>query len=166
MSVQPLTDFRRHPSTQELPTAILPSVRTVAPQSPATDIFPVPMVRDPFLTVRSDSSQRTFAPDRDIVVGRDPQADMHVASPLVSRAHLVLRCDDGRWVATDNGSLNGIFVDGRRMSAVDISDGQCINVGDPDGPRLSFSVGRQTGSAQSPPSARWSRSGFSRQAAG
>ena len=138
MSVQPLTDFRRHPSTQELPTAILPSVRTVAPQSPATDIFPVPMVRDPFLTVRSDSSQRTFAPDRDIVVGRDPQADMHVASPLVSRAHLVLRCDDGRWVATDNGSLNGIFVDGRRMSAVDISDGQCINVGDPDGPRLSF----------------------------
>ena len=151
MSVQPLTDFRSHPSTQELPTAIMPSVRTVAPQSPATDIFPVPMVRDPFLTVRSDSSQRTFAPDRDIVVGRDPQADMHIASPLVSRAHLVLRCDDGRWVATDNGSLNGIFVDGRRMSAVDISDGQCINVGDPDGPRLSFSVGRQTGSAQRPP---------------
>ena len=124
MSVQPLTDFRRHPYTPEMPTAVMPIVGTVEPASPATDIFPVPAVRDPFLTVRSDSSQRTFAPDRDIVVGRDPQADIPVASPLVSRTHLVLRCNEGRWVAIDNGSLNGIFVDGRRMSSVAISDGQ------------------------------------------
>ena len=130
---------------------MIPSLRTAAPPSLDTDVFPVAMVRDPFLTVRSDSSQRTFAPDRDIVVGRDPQADVRIASPLASRAHLLLRCHGGRWVATDNASLNGIFVDGRRVASVDISDGQCITVGDPDGPRLSFSVGGNTGPAQCPP---------------
>src|SRR6476659_5081025 len=139
------------PNTQEFPTAVIPSLRTAAPPSLDTDVFPVAMVRDPFLTVRSDSSQRTFAPGRDIVIGRDPQADVHIASPLASRAHLLLRYHGGRWVATDNASLNGIFVSGRRMASVDISDGQCINIGDPDGPRLSFSVGRRTGSPQRPP---------------
>src|SRR6185503_17071432 len=139
------------PNTQEFPTAVIPSLRTAAPPSLDTDVFPVAMVRDPFLTVRSDSSQRTFSPDRDIVVGRDPQADVRIASRLASRAHLLLRCHGGRWVATDNASLNGIFVDGRRMASVDISDTQCITIGDPNGPRLSLSIGRQTGSAQSPP---------------
>ena len=130
---------------------MIPSLRTAEPPSLDTDVFPVAMVRDPFLTVRSDSSQRTFAPGRDIVIGRDPQADVHIASPLASRAHLLLRCHGGRWVATDNASLNGIFVDGRRMASVDISDTQWITIGDPNGPRLSLSIGRQTGSAQSPP---------------
>jgi ABC transport system ATP-binding/permease protein len=151
MPMQPSTDFRRSSITQELPTAAIPRLRTVAPLSMDTDVLPVQTMRAPFLTVESDASQRTFAPDRDIVVGRDPQADVHVASPLASRAHLLLRCLGGRWVATDNASLNGIFVDGRRMASVEISDGQCINIGDPDGPRLSFSFGRQTGSAQCPP---------------
>jgi ABC transport system ATP-binding/permease protein len=150
MPALPSTVNRRHPSRQETPTAKFPSAQTMPPAMMATDIFAAPAVRDPLLTVRSESSQRTFAPGHDIVVGRDPQADMPVASPLVSRAHLMLRCDDGRWVATDNGSLNGMFVDGRRMSTVAINNGQCINLGDPAGPRVSFSVGRQEGPVQRP----------------
>src|SRR3954447_18109096 len=139
------------PNTQELPTAVIPRVRTVAPPSLDTDVFPVSMVHDPLLTVRSDSAHSTFSPDREIVVGRDPQADVHIASLLASRAHLLLRCHGGRWVATVNASLNGIFVDGRRMSSVDISDGKSITIGDPDGPRLRFSVSRQSDSGQCPP---------------
>ena len=30
----------------------------------------------------------------------------------------------GRWVAIDNGSLNGVFVNGRRVPAIDITDGR------------------------------------------
>jgi ABC transport system ATP-binding/permease protein len=153
MSVQPATDSRRHPSVHEAPTAVLPSVHTITPPSATTMELPAASsARDPFLTVRSASSQRMFTPGRDIVVGRDPQADIHLASHLVSRAHLLLRFGDSHWVATDNGSLNGMFVDGRRMSSVAISDGQSINIGDPDGPRLTFGVGRHTGSAQRPQS--------------
>jgi ABC-type multidrug transport system ATPase subunit len=105
----------------------------------------------PALTVRYDGSTRTFAAGNDVVVGRDLRADVRIAHPLISRAHLVLRFDQGRWVAIDNGSLNGMFVNGRRVPAADIADGGQIHVGNPDGPLLTFEVGRHQGSAGTPP---------------
>ncbi len=103
------------------------------------------------LTVRYDGSTRTFAAGNDVVVGRDLRADVRIAHPLISRAHLVLRFDQGRWIAIDNGSLNGMYVNGRRVPAADISDGAQIHIGNPDGPLLTFEVGRHQGSAGSPP---------------
>jgi ABC-type multidrug transport system ATPase subunit/predicted component of type VI protein secretion system len=113
----------------------------------------VPMSRTatPVLTVRYEGLARTFAAGNDVVVGRDLRADVRIAHPLVSRQHLVLRFDQGRWVAIDNGSLNGTFVDGRPVSAVEIEDGQQINLAGPDGPRLMFEVGRHQGRAGTPP---------------
>ena len=105
----------------------------------------------PALTVRYEGSTRTFAPGNDVVIGRDLRADVRIAHPLISRAHLVLRFDQGRWMAIDNGSLNGMFVNGRRVPAVDLHDGQALNIGNPDGPRLTFEVGRHHGSVGSPP---------------
>jgi ABC transport system ATP-binding/permease protein len=105
----------------------------------------------PALTVRYDGSERTFAAGHDVVVGRDLRADMRVTHPLISRAHLLLRFDQGRWLAIDNGSLNGTFVNGRRVPVVDIHDGQGVNIGNPDGPLLRFEVGRHRGMAGRPP---------------
>ncbi|WP_137148729.1 FHA domain-containing protein [Mycolicibacterium sp. CR10] len=105
----------------------------------------------PALTVRYDGSPRTFSAGNDVVVGRDLRADVRIAHPLISRAHLVLRFDQGRWIAIDNGSLNGMYLNGRRVPAADITDGQQIHVGNPDGPLLTFEVGRHQGSAGSPP---------------
>ena len=105
----------------------------------------------PALTVRYDGSTRTFAPGNDVVIGRDLRADVRIAHPLISRAHLVLRFDQGRWVAIDNGSLNGMYANGRRVPAIDIHDGQQINIGNPDGPGLTFEVGRHQGSVGTPP---------------
>src|SRR3954447_11500651 len=104
----------------------------------------------PALTVQHEGSTRTFAPGNDVVVGRDLRADVRIGNPLISRAHLVIRFDQGRWVAIDNGSLNGLYVNGRRMPTVDIRDGLQINVGNPDGPGLSFEVGRHQGAAGTP----------------
>ncbi|WP_156673244.1 FHA domain-containing protein, partial [Mycobacterium sp. E3251] len=105
----------------------------------------------PVLTVRFDGSERTFAAGHDVVVGRDLRADMRITHPLISRAHLLLRFDQGRWLAIDNGSLNGTFVNGRRVPVVEIHDGQCLNIGNPDGPQLLFEVGRHQGMAGRPP---------------
>ncbi|HTY28059.1 MAG TPA: ATP-binding cassette domain-containing protein, partial [Mycobacterium sp.] len=105
----------------------------------------------PALTVRYDGSERTFAAGHDVVVGRDLRADVRIAHPLISRAHLVLRFDHGRWMAIDNGSLNGMFVSGRRIPSADITDGMTVNVGNPDGPAINFGVGRHKGSAGRPP---------------
>jgi ABC-type multidrug transport system ATPase subunit len=104
------------------------------------------------LTVRTDGSERTFSPGHDVVIGRDLRADVRLAHPLVSRAHVVLRFDEGRWVAIDNGTLNGMFVDRCQVRSVDIRDGQSINISSPDGPRLTFEVGRHTGAVGRPPS--------------
>jgi ABC-type multidrug transport system ATPase subunit len=101
----------------------------------------------PALTVRYDGSTRTFAAGNDVVVGRDLRADVRIAHPLISRAHLVLRFDQGRWVAIDNGSLNGMYLNGRRVPGVDIQDGMPVNIGNPDGPQLTFEVGRHQGAA-------------------
>src|ERR1700742_5204150 len=105
----------------------------------------------PALTVRDDGSQRTFAAGHDIVVGRDLRADMRITHPLISRAHLLLRFDQGRWLAIDNGSLNGTYVHGRRVPVIDIHDGQAINIGNPDGPQLTFEIGRHDGVVGRPP---------------
>src|SRR5690349_7886310 len=105
----------------------------------------------PALTVRYDGSTRTFAPGNDVVVGRDLRADIRIAHPLISRAHLVLRFDQGRWVAIDNGSLNGMYVNNRQVPTVDLHDGQHINIGNPDGPQLTFEVGRHQGNVGRPP---------------
>jgi ABC-type multidrug transport system ATPase subunit len=76
-----------------------------------------------------------------VVVGRDLYADLRIADPRISRSHLILRFDQGRWMAIDNGSLNGTYVNGYRMPVIDIHDGQSINVGNPQGPRLTFEIG-------------------------
>ncbi|OMC32326.1 ABC transporter ATP-binding protein [Mycobacterium colombiense] len=99
----------------------------------------------PVLTARSDRSEGSFAAGRDVVVGSDLRADLRVAHPLIARAHVLLRFDQGRWLAVDNNSLNGVYLDGQRVPVVDIHDGQTINIGKPDGPRITFEVGQHTG---------------------
>src|SRR6201996_8037818 len=114
---------------------------TVGPVSQAANVGAMSHAAPPALTVRYDGSERTFAAGHDIVVGRDLRADMRITHPLISRAHLLLRFDQGRWLAIDNGSLNGTYVHGRRVPVIDIHDGQTINVGNPDGPALNFGLG-------------------------
>lgn len=81
------------------------------------------------LTVRSNRSEVSFAPGGDVIIGSDVRADLRVAHPLVTRAHLVLRFDHGKWVAVDNNSRSGIFVDGRRVpgrAVIEICCSRCL----------------------------------------
>jgi ABC transport system ATP-binding/permease protein len=99
----------------------------------------------PVLTVHAGRSEGNFAAGRDVVVGSDLRADLRVAHPLIARAHLLLRFHKGRWIAVDNNSVNGVFVNGQRVPAVDIHDGQTINIGKADGPRVTFHIGHHRG---------------------
>jgi ABC-type multidrug transport system ATPase subunit len=95
----------------------------------------------PTITVRSGAWQRTFAPGRDVVIGRDVRADVRLPHPGISRAHVVLRYLDGHWVAIDNKSFNGMFVGHRRVQSVDIRRQEIIRIGNPEGPRLVLEPG-------------------------
>ncbi len=107
----------------------------------------------PALTIRHDGSQRTFSPGHDVVIGRDLRADIRVIDPRISRAHLILRFDQGRWQAIDNGSVNGTYLNGYRTPVIDIYDGQSINIGNAGGPRLTFELNQQPQRAGRPPMA-------------
>ena len=99
------------------------------------------------LTVWVGPTRYDFQPGRDILVGFG-QCDVpldHPSNPAATsqpaRPVLVLRFSGTHWVAIDR-SPDGIFVDGARMSTVDIRDGQAITIGDPRrGPRLILGVG-------------------------
>jgi ABC-type multidrug transport system ATPase subunit/predicted component of type VI protein secretion system len=117
------------------------------------------------LTIWHDGSQHTFTAGHDVVIGRDQSADIRIADPRISREHLILRFEQGKWLAIDNGSVNGTFVNGYRRPVIDIHDGQSINIGNAGGPRLTFEVGQHhrgrppiSGSQQAaePPTADWS----------
>lgn len=65
------------------------------------------------------------------VVGRDPEADLVVDDSTVSRRHARIEVIDSRRVRlTDLGSLNGTFVNDRRMAGtVELSPGEAITFG-------------------------------------
>ena len=94
----------------------------------------------PMLTVGCGGARRTFPPDRDVIVGRDVRADFRVPDPIVSRAHVILRPESGGWIALDNKSLNGMFVGGQQVQSTPVRDGGVVNIGNPDGPPLVFSL--------------------------
>lgn len=50
-----------------------------------------------------------------VLIGRHPDCTLRIDSPLVSREHTRLSVRDGRWLIEDLGSINGTFVNGRRI---------------------------------------------------
>lgn len=63
------------------------------------------------------------------VLGRDPSADIVVSDSGVSRRHLELRRTPHGTIATDLGSTNGTFVEGHRIDAATLVDGNTITIG-------------------------------------
>jgi pSer/pThr/pTyr-binding forkhead associated (FHA) protein len=47
----------------------------------------------------------------------------------VSRKHAVVSERDGHWTIEDQGSLNGTFVNRKRVEAAELSDGDEIQIG-------------------------------------
>lgn len=70
--------------------------------------------------------------DRDgqsLHIGRSPASDIQLEDPSVSRRHAVVTHRGGRTVLLDDRSLNGIFVNGERVSEAPLTDGDWIGIG-------------------------------------
>jgi hypothetical protein len=59
-----------------------------------------------------------------LVIGRNPDCDLVVTDPTVSRRHAELRREGDRWILADLGSSNGTRVNGWRVerATVDVGD--------------------------------------------
>ena len=68
----------------------------------------------------------------DNTIGRSSQATIKVEDPSVSKVHARLSWTDSGWAIQDLSSLNGVYVDGRRIAVkvpVFLDDGQRIGLG-------------------------------------
>jgi FHA domain len=69
--------------------------------------------------LESSTGQRILLPtdSRKLTVGRDPDSDIMLDDPDVSRWHAVLLRNGSEWLIDDIGSTNGTYVNGSRITA-------------------------------------------------
>jgi pSer/pThr/pTyr-binding forkhead associated (FHA) protein len=79
------------------------------------------------------------------MVGRDPHADLVVNDASVSRRHAVIEQRGTTWIVTDQGSANGTWIDGARVTEAALGDGQTLRLG-----AVSFGVSLRADPSASP----------------
>jgi adenylate cyclase len=62
-------------------------------------------------------------------IGRADSADVRILDGLISKQHAEITYTHGRWSLRDMGSSNGTLVNGRRVHAHDLAEGDQISVG-------------------------------------
>jgi hypothetical protein len=62
-------------------------------------------------------------------IGRSPDCEIFLDDVTVSRNHAVLVERDGKFFAEDQGSLNGTFVNRRRIDSVELQNGDELQIG-------------------------------------
>jgi hypothetical protein len=88
-------------------------------------------VQGPALVVRSGGGRagEMFPLDGETTVGRSPECGIFLDDVTVSRKHAILRERDGDFSIEDQGSLNGTFVNRKRVESAQLSDGDELQVG-------------------------------------
>lgn len=86
----------------------------------------VPSNANPIIDVQG---QRYLLTGPVTIIGRGSEADVVVDDTGVSRHHLELRVTPRGVIATDLGSTNGTFVEGHRITAATLVDGNTITIG-------------------------------------
>lgn len=65
------------------------------------------------------TESRSFLPGA-YIIGRSPESDIHIETPLISRSHARLTINERDCVIEDLGSSNGTFVAGEKINAVTV----------------------------------------------
>src|ERR671936_2420286 len=86
----------------------------------------------PALVVRSGGGRagEHFTPQGErTTIGRSPECDIFLDDVTVSRKHAVLVQKDGAFFVEDQGSLNGPFVNRKRVESAELDDGDEVQIG-------------------------------------
>jgi hypothetical protein len=107
---------------------------TFAPEDLAAEDAPLDelLIEGTALVVRTGGGRQgeTFPLESDRVeIGRSPDADVFLDDVTVSRVHAVLVKTDGAYAIEDTGSLNGTYVNRRRVESATLEDGDEVQIG-------------------------------------
>ena len=86
----------------------------------------------PALVVRAGGGRagEHFVPSGErTTIGRSPDCDIFLDDVTVSRNHAVLVVEGDRFVIEDQGSLNGTYVNRRRVESAELEDGDELQIG-------------------------------------
>jgi hypothetical protein len=86
----------------------------------------------PALVVRSGggrAGEHFLLAEERTTVGRSPDCDIFLDDVTVSRRHALLKHDDGEFFIEDQGSLNGTFLNRRRIESAALEDGDEVQIG-------------------------------------
>jgi pSer/pThr/pTyr-binding forkhead associated (FHA) protein len=84
------------------------------------------------LVVRAGGGRagETFAIELErMTIGRSPECDVFLDDVTVSRAHAVISKGASGWRLEDQGSLNGTYVNRRRVESAVLEDGDDVQIG-------------------------------------
>jgi pSer/pThr/pTyr-binding forkhead associated (FHA) protein len=93
---------------------------------------PVEGLEGPALVVRSGGGRagETFRPRGERTrIGRSPDCEVFLDDVTVSRNHAVLVERDGKFHIEDQGSLNGTFINRRRIDNAELENGDELQIG-------------------------------------
>ena len=86
----------------------------------------------PTLVVRSGggrAGEHFPLKEENITVGRSPDCDIFLDDVTVSRRHALVKQSKGGFLIEDQGSLNGTFLNRRRIESAPLEDGDEVQIG-------------------------------------
>jgi pSer/pThr/pTyr-binding forkhead associated (FHA) protein len=95
------------------------------------DMFEDLGITGPALVVRSGGGRagETFHPEGETTIGRSPDCGIFLDDVTVSRKHAIVVERDGGFFVEDQGSLNGTFVNRKRVESGQLEDGDELQIG-------------------------------------
>jgi pSer/pThr/pTyr-binding forkhead associated (FHA) protein len=130
-SADPVSDRQAtHPIDSELPEVISDALGLLDHQTHARTIRPEFALRGSYLGFEDRDEIRLLALDDQVThIGRGADAHVRIDQHHVSRDHAILVRHGRYFRLLDNRSANGTFLNGRRVVATNVADGDVIRVG-------------------------------------
>ena len=117
----------KDPGGTEATQTFMPEEGEEAPADVLEDLG----IQGPALVVRSGGGRagETFQLEGQTTIGRSPDCGIFLDDVTVSRKHAVLTNRDDGFFIEDQGSLNGTFVNRKRVESALLEDGDEVQIG-------------------------------------